>query len=577
MVATIGILFTVGLMSIAAFAAADGDYRLGAEDKERKGAYAAAEAGVNDYLSRLVAKPDYWRDCATDTTNNASINGHNPGAARRWATVPGATSQYSVELLPANNQAQCTTADPVGTFIDTDTGTFRIRSTGRASAGSSVRRSVIATFRRRGFLDYIYFTDLETNDPIWYTRSYPRETRENGRLGPGGTIRNIVKWAEMECDYYRDGRGTAQFIGNDEHIDPLGAPHPRGYRRTDGVIGNESGWDDISENCDEIRFVGSATTKDYVNGPLHSNDELLVCGTPHFGRRASDTIEVSAPVVNNDIATSGWRGDPSCAGNQPEVNMPGQTTSDRGTWVPNSPIVSLPPNNATLRDDALPAYRFKGLVRITMNGTTMTVTGMRESGAMLTGVTMPMPKDGVIYIADDPALGSCAGYQPANPNVSQPACGDARIRGTYEKSVTITAENDIVIEEDVTATGSNKPLLGLISTKWIRVYHPVDGSCNNSGGPGAITIEAAILSLQHSFTVDHYWCGAKLGNLNVTGAIGQKYRGPVGTGSATTGSGYIKNYNYNDDLRFRSPPRFLDPVQTTWKLRSQVEQVPAAP
>jgi hypothetical protein len=188
-----------------------------------------------------------------------------------------------------------------------------------------------------------------------------------------------------------------------------------------------------------------------------------------------------------------------------------------------------------------------------------------------------MPKDGVVYIANDAAQGSCPAYQPSNPNVSQPACGDARIRGSYEKSLTITAENDIVIEEDVTAAGSGKPLLGLISTGFTRVYHPVNASCDNNGGPSPdLRIDAAILSLQHSFTVDHYWCGAKLGNLTVNGAIGQKYRGPVGTGGATSGTGYIKNYNYNDELRFRSPPRFLDPVQTTWKLRSQVEQVPAA-
>ena len=38
------------------------------------------------------------------------------------------------------------------------------------------------------------------------------------------------------------------------------------------------------------------------------------------------------------------------------------------------------------------------------------------------------------------------------------------------------------------------------------------------------------MSLQHSFIVDNYDCGQS-GTLTVNGAIVQKYRGPVGTGS----------------------------------------------
>jgi hypothetical protein len=555
-VTIMAVISVIMLGSVAAFAATNGDLKPGGADKDRKAAYAAAEAGVNDYLARLIARPDYWRDC--DDPNNQSLNPHNPGAARTWAPVPGgSTAAYSVELMPANNMAQCDINDPVGTFIDTDTGTFRIRSTGRASTNSSIRRSVIATFRRRGFLDYIYFTDFETNDPIWYLRNTgnpPRLTRENGPLAGN---RDVVTWATQECGkYWRAGRNlNPQFRGDNENL--------RGLRRTSGLITDPAGWDDHTERCDEIRFVGSSTTKDYVNGPLHSNDELYICGTPHFGRRPADTIEVSAPAP-------GWRPDPGCAGSTPEVNFNGATVNDRGTFVPNSPLVTLPPNNVALKDDALPAYRFTGRTTIVMNGTTMTVTNNSITK------TMQMPKDGVIFVGNDTS-GSCAGYNPNNPNGGSTTCGDVYLQGTYDKSLTITAENDIVIRENVQASGTGKPLLGLISTNWIRVYHPVDSSCENAGGPSPdLRIDAAILSLQHSFTVDHYWCGNKLGNLTVNGAIGQKYRGPVGTGGATGGTGYIKDYNYNNELRFRSPPRFLDPVQTTWKLRSQVEQVPAA-
>ena len=85
-------------------------------------------------------------------------------------------------------------------------------------------------------------------------------------------------------------------------------------------------------------------------------------------------------------------------------------------------------------------------------------------------------------------------------------------------------------------------------------------------------IDAAILALQHSFIVDHYYCGGSLGTLTVFGVIAQRYRGPVGTAS---GNGYVKDYQYDDRLSLRQPPYFLDPVRSAWRLRRQTEQTPA--
>ena len=57
-------------------------------------------------------------------------------------------------------------------------GTFRIRSTGYAGAtanchpvvvsGVCEKQSIIATYKRASFLDYLYFTQLETSDPVTY-------------------------------------------------------------------------------------------------------------------------------------------------------------------------------------------------------------------------------------------------------------------------------------------------------------------------------------------------------------------------------------------------------------------------
>ncbi len=57
-----------------------------------------------------------------------------------------------------------------------------------------------------------------------------------------------------------------------------------------------------------------------------------------------------------------------------------------------------------------------------------------------------------------------------------------------------------------------------------------------------------------------------LGTLTVNGAISQKFRGPVGT---TGGTGYFKNYNYDDRLRYQEPPNFLDPVESAWHIQRE--------
>jgi hypothetical protein len=50
----------------------------------------------------------------------------------------------------------------------------------------------------------------------------------------------------------------------------------------------------------------------------------------------------------------------------------------------------------------------------------------------------------------------------------------------------------------------------------------------------------------------------------------------VGTHSGgTVVTGYSKDYNYNDTLRYREPPYFVNPTEAAWRVVRQNEQVPA--
>jgi hypothetical protein len=86
-----------------------------------------------------------------------------------------------------------------------------------------------------------------------------------------------------------------------------------------------------------------------------------------------------------------------------------------------------------------------------------------------------------------------------------------------------------------------------------------------------------MLSLSHSVRVQAWDRGAPLGTLHVTGVLGQRYRGPVGTSiSGVIQTGFSKDYNYDQRLKYLSPPYFLDPVASQWGVVTWAEnKVPA--
>jgi len=336
-----------------------------------------------------------------------------------------------------------------------------------------------------------------------------------------------ARWSQNCARYWRDGRGSSSYSG----------------RYTDGARENVTSL----SGCTEIQFISADT----IAGPLHTNDELLICGSPTFGRTRQDAIEVSGPAPTS--TSPGWRSN-GCGGGPNFV----------GTFSSKTPKLDMPPSNSSLRRKADPAYRFPGRTNIVFSGANMTVNG----------VPMAIPDSGVIYV-ENSSCGTVA-YRPLDPYNAPAGCADVYVHGTYSKSVTIATEKDIIVDGDLIHT--NDAFLGLIADNFVRVYHPVTSrsgtSCTNL--PAAtnpnVRIDAAILSLQHSFTVDNYYCGARMGTLTVNGAIAQKFRGPVGTSG---GTGYSKGYAYDDRLKFRAPPQYLDPVQSAWRIQRFTEQVPA--
>jgi hypothetical protein len=403
-------------------------------------------------------------------------------------------------------------------MIDTNTGAFTIRATGRSRAagvGDAVTRSIVVKFRRRGFLDFLWFTDLETLHPDFFTGA-------------------AYTQAFAQCQVYeRNGR-------------PAGSP------------------------CADLTFIDP----DVVAGPLHTNDRLLVQGHPDFGRTKADDIEVVAADGAGHPTGPAW-----------EANGSGDPAPWNGTFRPSAAPMDMPPSNQELANVA--GWVFTGDTQLKFSGSDVTIVNKVLTPVAPYTTTKSMTDadfNGVIYVKSNGGT-NCGTRQNPYPSPKDDGCANLWVSGTYSKSVTLASEGDVIVEASADPTSgpngkglrrSGDVFAGLVANNWVRVEHRCNTGSDTNISPGTeqnVQIDAAILSLTRSFTVDNYTCGQRLDTLTVNGAIAQKFRGPVGQFGGVN-HGYTKNYVYDNRLRFRSPPYFLDPIQSAWRTVSYTEQVP---
>ncbi len=520
MVLTIMALFVMSMFVATAYVAVTGDMRLSAIAQDRKSSQAAAEAGADYYLNRLRQDPDFWTKCdtvgpldSTDKTKNPVNqlwNGVGPDP-RTWRAIPQSSDEYTIELIPAGGYDKCV-PNKQDSFIDLATGTFRIKVTARSRTGDPRPRSIIVTYARDSFLNYVYFTDYENLDPAAFASATDRATQTTN------------------CsNRYRSARA--------------------------------------GKGCLEIQFA----TSDAINGPLHTNDEnLYICGSPVFGRiknqdgssrpTLTDTVEVSGSAPGY-LANPGGSG----CGNTPVI----QTAGGQNKFVTKAKRLTLPASNTALATVAANSGNlYTGVTSIRLRGTVMDITNNgtdRHQG--VADQRRALRQERQLVRSRVPDRGRLQRAVRLRQRLRQrdvrPAADDRRRQRRDRPAdvgrLTAGREHHPVRHQRRDPRPDRQQL------RACRAQRVVGLQSNTAPVLTNVTIEAAILALQHSFIVDNYNCGTALSKLTVTGAIVQKYRGPVGTSSGTgIATGYAKNYWYDDRFRFRSPPYFLVPDESTW-------------
>ena len=331
---------------------------------------------MNFYQFRLDADNDFWSKCTTRRPNaTETARSTSPGTApattrASGATIPGSTAQYTIELVPAGH------GDPVrrGRRRVDDRpadGTFRIRVTGRPSPTSKLRRTINATFRRDSFLDFLYFTDYETLDPAAY--------------------------------------------GSRQHA---------GRRRTARSA---------APTATRTASRSSSADFDRINGPFHTNDDILTCGNPIFGRSAR-TRSRSRARRPAGSATAGCSGSPEF----------------KGPFTAGTQELTMPPTNAssqTVGRRGLHRSRARRRSASTAGGG-MTVTQPvqeRRRGAE----PWRCPPNGVIYVKNGGTSGTRVPRQhlAARRDLRRgpPAARRSTSAAPTRSNVTIGSQKDIII------------------------------------------------------------------------------------------------------------------------------------
>lgn len=559
MIIAIGVMFVTSLLLVATFTAANGEIHLSATDTASKKAYYAALAGIENYENHLTEDGNYLTYCTNPPEPNAALNQVRETTHREKImseTGEFLDEEYAIQLLPAEsapaNDRKCDPNNLVETMLEEKApgavGTFRIESTGYSG---NQRRTLVADFRNANFVSFVWYSKYETGDPAIYG-----EPLKEGE----------------PANYYTE---CAKFYGER----PADGGKPR--------------------RCDNNFFINGES----VNGPMHTEDHVGVCGSPVFGRNEDDRIEFGHAAGTPE--DEGYSGEGVCSEVKPVF---------KGKHVPPKEVVSIepPPGDEELKHIVEPAYEFKDKTEIVLEGGTMTVTNWKENPetkvwGTKTETGIAYPPNGIIYVA-----GGCSvPYSPYGPKpryTEDYMCGNVYVHGNYTSSLTIASENDVIVNGNLTTpTNSAKvpitnALLGLIANNFVRIYHPVqefykgsgskEETCTGSdkynsthkecesidnaaecdarnavGDLKSPTIYAAMLAVKHAVIVDNYICGEpELGNLEVYGAVAGLYTNGF-TGEFSGSSiihGYPYDANYDDRLQVEEPPHFLNPIEASW-------------
>jgi hypothetical protein len=524
MIFAVMVLFVSALLVTGAFVAAEGDINQTHTNTAQRKAYYAAQAGVQVYLYNLNSSPNYWITCPrTPTKENAKKELENEPQA-----VPGTSDEtYVYETLPASKVAKCEANKPstiVENATQTANGTFRIKSTGRAPSARGPKgeqlyaeRSIVATVNHPGFLNYVFESNYEVEDPM----TLPEKPKV--------------------CEHYYK------------------------YRKENGLTGK----------CPSFPFI----EEDELKGPFHTNDAVDISGSPSFGRNPKDVIEMDESYYGGTPNLIGTlvEGGPTLSppATDEEVletagrKFKGRTVIELEEGSPNT-MSGTTYNAKGEKEEFKKLAMPSGGVIFVENNTAAGSCTLEYSPFVYNKnyeEEQEKPYCGDVYIKGKYTESLTVASQHdviviGNIETTHEASG----KPTGVAALGLIANDFVRVYHPVTGSGVNTQGSCPGGNNETKSTDPRGWGSNEN-----LVVDAGILSTKNSWIVDNFSCGASLNELTVWGAIAQDWRGRVTKGPG--GGGYPhKNYNYDERLATDQPPSFLSPTTTTgWKIQRETE------
>lgn len=137
------------------------------------------------------------------------------------------------------------------------------------------------------------------------------------------------------------------------------------------------------------------------------------------------------------------------------------------------------------------------------------------------------------------------------PGITMYVDGNVEIDGKVLGRCTLSSSGDTYICDDLQYVNPSNCVMGILSEKNIIVRA-------NPNVKQDFYIDAILMALNGSFTVENYNTGVDRGELHVFGGIVQNKRGPVGQSwsGSTKRTGYAKDYVYDHKLETMPPLNF---------------------
>jgi hypothetical protein len=551
-------------------------------DRNYQNAMAAAYAGLADYQSKISNNNSYeqYGSSTSQFTKSSGSNvvaNSNP-AFTSFVAVPSTTDEFfRYEVDNSAFQSQ---------------GILKVRVTGMSG---NVTRSLVANLKGDGFIDYLYFTNYESADP----------TITGSKCTVG------YQWAGTNCPAVQFGSGDVLNgpVRTNDDFTSCGGTFNGAVEDNDGIVLPKT----KTQGCAASTFNGgSPTTVPYLGLPaLNTNmaqeartdvpasvpsPGCLYTGPTKVLFNGDGTMTVWSPWTRATQITVSSTGviaasSANSVSAQGECGSISALQSSAGATIPTLPtnlmyVQDVPqtnaPSNANYWGSSFPTGYTNTYCNTTVTRSGSTAT-TKASTTYSNGVGFPAANE---WINNSGA--STQGVASSTYNCTS---GDVFVSGAFAGAMTIAASGTVWVTGNITYVDPTKNLLGLVGQDSVEVYNPTTctysvavlgttyctGSINLVQSAGSNrTIDAAIASNAGTFWVQNYDTGRALGTLAVVGSIAQNWRGTVAVSSnSTIVSGYTKNYQYDSRLLTTAPPKFLQPVATSYGITTQVEVQPA--